>query len=147
MNASGRVSERTLVEIPAVLIREDGKRSEVFANDELYPVLGEPIAPTIVMVPALFIQSKDGKYIFFGNGIQIEDINQDYERLKMAVRYVKEMKKQKSLEKKGNTGLLDGVLKQIPVVPKVPFLKSGKKKIIDKAEPIDTIASENDDPK
>ena len=114
-------------EIPAMLHREDGKQSEVFPNDELYPLLGEPIAPTIVTVPALFIASMDGKYVFFGNGIHVDDIEQEYDRLKLAIRVVKEMKKgtvQEKIEKKESPNVIESILGQIPL----PFFSGSKSK-------------------
>ncbi|MBQ8306246.1 MAG: hypothetical protein IJX90_08525 [Blautia sp.] len=77
MNPAGRVFERTLDEIPAIIYRDDGKQSEVFKNDELYTRLGEPIAPTIVTIPSLRITVEDGEYIFFGDGIQINNIEKE----------------------------------------------------------------------
>ena len=128
---SGRVIERSLLEIPATLHRADGKQSEVFPNDELYPLLGEPIAPAIVPAPGLIIKTKEGEYAFFGNGIHVQDIEQEYERLKLAVNVVKEIKKRKDIEKKGNLGLLEGIRKQIPNLQQVslPVISLEKKKL------------------
>ena len=106
MNAAGRVFERTLEEIPAILHREDGKESEIFKNDELYPMLGEPIAPSIEMVPALFITSSDGNYVFFGNGIQVYNAEREYERLNGAVRAIKALRAQQA----SGGGLLQKIL-------------------------------------
>ena len=128
MNTSGRIFERTLDEIPAILYRDDGKQSEVFKNDELYAKLGEPIAPTIVTVPALIITVKDGNYIFFGDGIQIDDIENEYERLKFGIKVVKEMQRRKNLDtSENNQNLLDTILDQIPKID-LPFLPGKKKK-------------------
>lgn len=44
LNAAGRCFIRSYDDIPAGLARADGKRSDVFRKDELYPLLGEPIA-------------------------------------------------------------------------------------------------------
>ncbi len=84
LNAAGRSFVRNYDDIPAVLARADGKRSDVFRKDELYPLLGEPIAPTIEMVPALEIITSAGNYIFFGNGIQLVDVEKEYLRLRIA---------------------------------------------------------------
>ena len=138
MNAAGRISERRLDEIPAKLRREDGKESEVFSNDELYSRLGEPIAPSIVYVPALFINSRDGKYVFFGNGINIDDIDNEYERLKAAITLIKLNRTitGKSNEHSVPQNLIESVLKQIPPMPKItiPFLKEEKKDHKDESE-------------
>ena len=121
MNASWRVFERTLEEIPAALYREDGKVSEVFRKDELYPLLGEPIAPQIEMIPALYINTTNGKYVFFGNGIQVQNIQSEYERLKMAIQAIKSIKEQPAKK----PDLLQGILGvKLPPPPKIsiPFL-------------------------
>ena len=89
MNAAGRVFERSLDEIPALLWRKDGRTAEVYRNDELYPLLGEPIAPCVELVPALTIATTEGKYIFFGNGIHVPNPENEYARLKQAIRAVK----------------------------------------------------------
>lgn len=126
MNPAWRVSVRSLQEIPALLCRKDGKLSEVYANDELYRLLGEPIAPSIVMVPALYVTSNDGNYVFFGNGIQVADVANEYERLKQAIQAYKELKTQ---QKRVNPGLLQNVLNgriQKPSI-EIPFLKSSRK--------------------
>lgn len=60
----------------------DGKSSDVHKDDEIYRYLGEPIAPAINIVHALLINTKEGNHIFYGNGIQIENIEREYERLK-----------------------------------------------------------------
>ena len=119
MNPAWRVMTRTMEEIPAVLCRVDGKRSEIYPRDELYPLLGEPIAPTIEMIPALAIKTTNGEYVFFGNGIQVKDIAKEYERLKLAFNAIKELKALKSKE----GGLLKNLFGnvQIPQV-KIPFL-------------------------
>lgn len=127
MNAAWRVAEKTFEEIPAVLIREDGKRSEIYSHDELYHLLGEPIAPTIVMVPALFIKSSDGDYVFFGNGIQIQNVEMEYERLKKAVKAYMAIKEKES-------GWLQNILGlQLPKAPQItiPFLSPNNPKLIE----------------
>lgn len=81
VNQTGRIFTTYLEDIPAQLGRRDGKFSDVRKNDELYPLLGEPIAPAINIVPALTIIA-DEDYTFYGNGIQLQDVSQEYERLK-----------------------------------------------------------------
>lgn len=137
MNPAWRVSIRSLNEIPALLCRRDGKLSEVYAKDELYPYLGEPIAPSIVMVPALYIVSTDGNYIFFGNGIQIQDIVSEYERLKSAIQSFKQLKEQK----KQKNNLLQNVINGKLLKPKIdiPFLKQTPKKELTQAQNEDQI--------
>ncbi len=77
-NIAGRCFTTFLDDIPAVLIRGDGKISDVYKNDELYPLLGEPIAPVVMTIPALRIATKKEEYLFYGNRIQIEDMNAAY---------------------------------------------------------------------
>lgn len=86
LNAAGRSFTRNFEDIPAVLVRADGKTSEVYRKDELYPLLGEPIAPMIEMVPALeiYLNAGGAPYIFFGKGIQLVNIEQEYEKLRIA---------------------------------------------------------------
>ena len=103
MNAAERSFYRSYEDIPAVLVRQDGKRSEVFRNDELYTKLGEPIAPTIEKIPAIEIVTATGPYLFFGNGIQLKDIEKEYERLKFAF----EAEKQKKLEQAKNGNIFN----------------------------------------
>lgn len=81
INLAGRIFTTYLVDIPAVLLRLDGKVSDVQKDDELYRLLGEPISPTIEFVPALEIIG-NRNYCFYGNGIQLENVSDDYERLK-----------------------------------------------------------------
>ena len=81
VNQAGRHFTTYLEDIPALLMSVDGKASDVFKHDELYKKLGEPIAPAINLVYALVIKANED-YIFYGNGIQIEDINAAYQCLK-----------------------------------------------------------------
>ncbi len=126
MNQAWRVSQRTIEEIPALLCREDGKISEVYPKDELYPLLGEPIAPGIVMIPALYITSTDGNYVFFGNGIQVQDVAAEYERLKLAVKAVKDLKEQEKESRNIFKNMINGKLNAPKI--EIPFLKQQKKK-------------------
>lgn len=91
VNQAGRIFTTYMEDIPALLVRMDGKASDVQKNDELYTLLGEPIAPAINIVHALVIHA-DEEYIFYGNGIQIEDIGAEYERLKYEMNVYNESK-------------------------------------------------------
>lgn len=84
VNQAGRTFATYLEDVPALIMRQDGKASDVHKNDELYPLLGEPIAPAINIIPALQIIAKE-KYVFFGNDIQIHDVNEEYKRLKFEI--------------------------------------------------------------
>lgn len=98
INQAGRRFTTYLEDIPALLMRADGKASDIRKEDELYFKLGEPIAPAINIVPALVIRTKEQDFIFYGNGIQLQDIQKDYVRLKSAM---DEFRETKQSEKKG----------------------------------------------
>ena len=82
INQAGRTFTTYLEDVPALVMSSDGKASDVHKDDEIYRYLGEPIAPAINIVHALLINTKEGNHIFYGNGIQIENIEREYERLK-----------------------------------------------------------------
>lgn len=77
-NIAGRFFTVFLDDVPALLIRNDGKMSDVYKNDSLYPLLGEPIAPAVMNVPTLKITTKNEEYLFYGNGIQLQDVQAAY---------------------------------------------------------------------
>lgn len=81
INQAGRKFTTYMEDVPALLMRLDGKASDIHKNDELFPLLGEAIAPAINIVHALQIIAKE-EYLFYGNDIQIHDIGTEYERLK-----------------------------------------------------------------
>ena len=115
-NQAGRIFKTYLEDIPALLIRSDGKFSDVRKDDELYPLLGEPIAPAINIIHALTIKA-DEDYIFYGNGVQIEDIGKEYERIKIEMDLYEEHKGTPVIEQK-HIGL--------PQLPKVGLFKKEK---------------------
>ena len=80
-NIAGREFTTFLEDIPASAVGKDGKISDIYKNDELYRTLGEPIAPTILTVSALYIAAKN-RYIFYGNGIQLNDAENVYSMLR-----------------------------------------------------------------
>ncbi len=94
-NVAGRCFTTFLDDIPTVIIRNDGKISDVYKNDSLYPLLGEPIAPTIMIVPAMSIETKNEQYLFFGNRIQLNDVESEYIRLRNEMEFFKENNSQK----------------------------------------------------
>ena len=109
-NQAGRVFTTYIQDVPACVVTPDGKRSEIYPNDELYKELGEPIAPSIEFIPALLILTKDELFTFYGNHIQI-DAEQEYNRLKQCMYYY-EQEKEASAGKK----LIDKIK---PAVPKI----------------------------
>ena len=84
VTSAGREFWGYLEDIPALVLRNDGRFIDVRSNDEIYPQLGEPITPAVNVVHALMIEA-DEKYIFYGSGIQSQDISADYERLKAEI--------------------------------------------------------------
>lgn len=92
INQAGRKFAIYLEDIPAVLVRRDGKVSDVQKNDELYHLLGEPIAPTINMIEALLIKAKED-YLFYGAGIHVDDAMAVYQRLGYEMSIYEESKK------------------------------------------------------
>lgn len=82
INTSGRVFTTNLNEIPAVVVRNDGKVSDVYMNKDSFQLLGEKFSPTILTVPALLIVAKQS-YMFFGNGIQLDNIEDVYNNLRL----------------------------------------------------------------
>ena len=118
VNQAGRTFTTYLEDIPALLMSAEGKASDVCKNDALYSMLGEPIAPAINIVHALLVNTKDKSYIFYGNGIQIEDIGAEYERLKLAISEYRS----KGKNEKGN--------KMIETLSRMSFPKLGKKQIV-----------------
>lgn len=94
VNQAGRRFTTYLEDIPTVLIRKDGKVSDVQKNDDLYPLLGEPIAPTIEIVDALLIKTSKETFLFHGSGIQVYDAQQAYQQLTMELDEYSALKKE-----------------------------------------------------
>lgn len=93
INQAGRVFTVYLEDVPAQLTKADGNVCDVKKNDPLYYSLGEPIAPSVQFIKALVVRTKQQKYVFYGEGIQIENIEEEYEKLKKAVIRYRESKK------------------------------------------------------
>lgn len=110
-NQAGRVFTTYIQDVPACVVTPDGKRSEIYPNDELFKELGEPIAPSIEFIPALLILTKDELFTFYGNHIQI-DAELEYERLKQCLYYYEQEKETESGAK-----LIDKIK---PAMPKIP---------------------------
>ncbi len=108
VNQAGRRFSTYLVDVPALLITNEGKASEVYKYDELYKELDENIMPGVNVVSALEIKA-DEQYIFYGNGIQIDDIGREYTRLKYELSAFKEAMAQIESEKKENAKLTNKV--------------------------------------
>lgn len=95
-----RLTHMKLRDIPAKVAFLSGKISDVYKNDPIYEFLGEPIAPTIVAVPTLVITVDKSTHVFFGGGIDIEDIDSIYHSLLDAYNQLQESNQQ---EKRSST--------------------------------------------
>ena len=91
VNLAGRAFSAYLDDIPARMIWDDGRTAEVFKEDKLYTELNEITMPGVEYIDALLIQAGD-VYCFYGNGIQVDDANYEYERLRVEQEVFKETK-------------------------------------------------------
>ncbi len=121
VNQAGRKFTTYMEDVPALLIRLDGKASDIHKNDELYPLLGEPIAPAINIINALQITAKEN-YMFYGNNIQI-DANAEYERLKIELDEYKREKQANKLRNKINF--------TVPKLPELKKISKGNKRLLE----------------
>lgn len=104
MNQTGRKFQIYLDEVPVLIRMSDGRPVEVNKDTALFAELGEAVLPAINIVPVLLIQAKEN-YLFWGNGIQIADIESEYRRLIYEITEYKqnigiETKARKAIEKK-----------------------------------------------
>lgn len=77
----GRLTNMKLRDIPAKVMFLSGKISDVYKNDPIYEFLGEPIAPTIAVVPTLVIMIDKAAHVFLGGGIDLDDAEVTYQQL------------------------------------------------------------------
>ena len=114
VNISGRLFITSLDEIPAVAIRNDGRITDVGKNDDVYRLLGESISPTILTVPALLIVAKR-TYMFFGNGIQLNNVDEAYNYLNQSMMYYRQENQQiDSNNNETSTGISNMVRRFLP---------------------------------
>lgn len=92
-NQAGRVFTTYLEDVPAVIMKKDGHICDVQKNDELYKSLGDTTASTIYMIDSLYIVAKQ-EYIFYGNGIDLDDVETIYHQITCLVAAFEEHKKQ-----------------------------------------------------
>ena len=92
-----RLTHMKLRDIPAKVSFLSGKVSDVYKNDPIYGFLGEPISPTIVAVPTLVITVDKTTYVFFGGGIDLEDVDATYHELLNAYNQLQESNQHKKL--------------------------------------------------
>lgn len=78
MSMSGRVFTTKLKDVPALLTYANGSTSDIYKRDSVYFQLGKNVKASIVTVDALLITTTDSSYLFYGNGIQLDDIRPAY---------------------------------------------------------------------
>lgn len=81
VNLAGRAFTTYLEDIPAKMFWTDGRAAEVYKEDELYTVLNEITTPGVEYITALIIKANE-VFCFYGDGIQIANAENEYERLK-----------------------------------------------------------------
>lgn len=119
-NSAGRVFSCYLDEIPILVMDEaTGKATDLYRHDPEYLQLVDNPVPAINIIHALKIVSDKEEYIFYGNGIQLEDVGKEYERLKAAMEEYK-------VQKKG-AGTKIGSPKSGVSLPKISIPLLGKK--------------------
>ena len=96
LNLAGRAFTTYLDDIPVKLTWNNGKIAEIFKEDPLYTTLAESTTPGIQYVPALVIKANE-TFCFYGSGIQIEDVDFEYNRLKEEIDAFRSNKQNRSL--------------------------------------------------
>ena len=83
-----------LHDIPARLIEANGRPHDVYKHDEIYNQIIENIDPVRQLVSALTIKTANNRYVFFGAGVHLQNVENEYQRLHQMVVEGKEKKKQ-----------------------------------------------------
>lgn len=91
----GRLTSMKLRDIPAKVMFLSGKVSDVYKNDPIYELLGEPIAPTVAVVPTLVITIDKATHVFLGGGIDLDDAEATYHQLFEVYKQFKEESEKK----------------------------------------------------
>lgn len=105
LNLAGRAFTTYLDDVPVVLNWADGRVAEVFREDPLHEYLDVHTTPAINFIPALVIKA-DEVYCFYGNGIQIQDVSFEYDRLRQVTdEYHAAQKTQKQIAPKTKVAL------------------------------------------
>ena len=110
VNLAGRAFTTYLDDVPAKMMWADGRKAEVYKEDKLYTVLNEITTPDVEYISALIIKANE-VLCFYGNGIQLEDANFEYERLKREQEAYIIEKSQNKLDRK--------VKISMPTIPKL----------------------------
>lgn len=115
VNLAGRAFTTYLDDVPAKMMWADGRIAEVYKEDKLYTELNEITTPGVEYISALVIKANE-VFCFYGDGVQLANVGNEYERLKQEQEaYLHE----KSLKKVGSKEKLS-----LPSIPK--FHLSGK---------------------
>ncbi len=120
VNLAGRAFTTYLDDVPAKMMWADGRIAEVYKEDKLYTVLNEITTPGVEYISALVIKANE-VFCFYGDGVQLADAGNEYERLKQ--------EQQIYLDEKGHKKIA------LPTIPK--FRLQGKataQKVLDSAE-------------
>lgn len=94
----GRLTNIKLRDVPAKVMFLSGKVSDVYKNDPIYEFLGEPIAPTIAVVPTLVVTVEKATHVFLGGGVDLDDAEAAYHQLfEMYKQFQEESEKKKAV--------------------------------------------------
>ena len=108
LNLAGRAFTTYLDDVPAMLRWNDGRIAEVYKEDPLYKELGEITTPGVQYITALVIKANDA-YCFYGNGIQVADARQEYERLSQEISVYTANKKSNKLMSAAEKLVITGI--------------------------------------
>ena len=98
INQAGREMCIELDEVPVLIHQADGHSSEVHKNDPSFGLIGKEKATKIEFVEALEIDAKE-KHVFYGNGIHLFSVLEEFSRVKQAVENYRDGKNKKKPEK------------------------------------------------
>lgn len=94
------VKEYRYDEIPAKLIYSDGRKVDVYKGSDIYNQIGQDLTPVVESVPTLeVLAGKNRKYVFCGNGIDAENVEEVYQTLLAAYNLFHTEAEQEKLEK------------------------------------------------
>ena len=78
LSISGRPFTTKLKDVPSILSHKNGAVSEIDKKNPIHRLLDKNINPFISAVDALYIQTPTGSNLFYGNGIQLDDVKAAY---------------------------------------------------------------------
>ena len=84
VNLAGRAFTTYLDDVPAKMLWIDGRVADVYKEDKLYAVLNEITTPSTEYISALIIKANE-VFCFYGDGVQLADVGDEYERLKQEI--------------------------------------------------------------